>query len=447
MAYASPSYQQQSRAVAQQSPHSQDSQSVERELWNIFTFYTLAGAATDPEHLRATQFVRFGRDVGLIGPNQVSEAEEPLLEADLHVAYTAEVKRPNRSGMHRMNYNDFLTVLMKLSVRVYPSARSIDEAFQRLLMENVLPSAWRRNVEPVDDVLYDPDVQRLYAFFRDALEQIFQFYATNPSVSSPGKKESPRATGRSPLSRASNSMKSALGYPEFLKFASDFNLANSVLLSTRELGDIYLSSIHNIQPDATIRKLSFDEFWESLVRCAERAYGKISHASPLDRIRGLFLYMWRSITTNVPHTVQHRQGISTYAGDLLSGAMLFNKRFTAMWAEDGYRDYLSPDAPREESGKAVLNRLTNSESGMSALQRALPDMSNESPTNNSGYPMFGGHPMTSPMKGGHSSGTVKAPGPPSGPPPPSAYIESANGGSTKGGSQSLSTSDFYSRHR
>eukprot|EP01138_Halocafeteria_seosinensis_P012120 gb/GECG01012388.1/.p1 GENE.gb/GECG01012388.1/~~gb/GECG01012388.1/.p1 ORF type:complete len:124 (+),score=11.56 gb/GECG01012388.1/:1-372(+) len=89
MAYASPSYQQQSRAVAQQSPHSQDSQSVERELWNIFTFYTLAGAATDPEHLRATQFVRFGRDVGLIGPNQVSEAEEPLLEADLHVAYTA----------------------------------------------------------------------------------------------------------------------------------------------------------------------------------------------------------------------------------------------------------------------------------------------------------------------------------------------------------------------
>lgn len=303
-----------------------------------------------------------------------------------------------------------------------------------------------RNVEPLDDVLYDPDVQRLYAFFRDALEQIFQFYASNPNVSSPGaKRESPKAS-RSPFSRASNSMKSALGYPEFLKFASDFNLANSVLLSTRELGDIYLSSIHNIQPDATLRKLSFDEFWESLVRCAERAYGKISHASPLDRIRGLFLYMWRSITVNVPHTVEHRQGISTYAGDLLSGAMLFNKRFTAMWAQDGYRDYLSPDAPREESGKAVLSRLTHSESGMSALQRALPDMSND--RNSSGHPAFGAdHPMTSPMKSGQSSGSIKAPGPPPGPPPPSALVNNANGDGSKGGSASLSTADFYRRHR
>lgn len=32
-----------------------------------------------------------------------------------------------------------------------------------------------------------------------------------------------------------------------------------------------------------------------------------------------------------------RRSVSTYAGDLLSGAMLFNKRFTAAWAADGRR--------------------------------------------------------------------------------------------------------------
>lgn len=288
-------------------------------------------------------------------------------------------------------------------------------------------------------------MQRLFAYFRDALEQIFQFYATNPNVTSSPNKEkmSPSGSSRSPFSRVSNSMKSALGYQEFLKFASDFNLANSVLLSTRELGDVYLSSIHNIQPDASIRKLSFEEFWEALVRCAERAYAKISNSSPLDRIRGLFLYMWRSITSNVPHAFTHRQGISTYAGDLLSGAMLFNKRFTAMWAEDGYRDYLSPERPREESGKDVLSRLTHNQSGMTSLQNALPLYSQDN-TNSS----TSGYPMSSPLRRGHSNASIKAPGPPPGPPPPSAYVKSTNGSSPESASGSgLSTAYFYSRSR
>jgi hypothetical protein len=74
----------------------------------------------------------------------------------------------------------------------------------------------------------------------------------------------------------------------------------------------------------------------------------------------------------VPRAFTERRNLSTYAGDLLSGAMLFNKRFTAMWAEDGYRDYLTPPSAREESGKAVLARITKvgtEEAG--ALHRAL----------------------------------------------------------------------------
>ena len=41
--------------------------SVEAELWNIFTYYTLHGNALDPELLALTQMVQLSRDV------QVSE--------------------------------------------------------------------------------------------------------------------------------------------------------------------------------------------------------------------------------------------------------------------------------------------------------------------------------------------------------------------------------------
>ncbi len=40
---------------------------------------------------------------------------------------------------------------------------------------------------------------------------------------------------------------------------------------------------------------------------------------------------------SVPKAFDARRSVSTYLGDLMSGAMLFNKRFTAQWAADGYR--------------------------------------------------------------------------------------------------------------
>jgi hypothetical protein len=289
---------------------------------------------------------------------------------------------------------------MKLAVKVYPRSKRVDDAFQRLLMDNILPLASRRRPDAVDMFLENEDVNRLLDYYRDALEQIFAFYATSDKrthaamAAYAGTRggSSLGYSGKSPMraTKAVNTMKGALGYGEFLKFASDFDLANSVILSTIELGDIYLSSIKAVEPDSTIRKLTFVEFWEALVRCSLVAYSKISDTSVLDKVRGLLLYMWRSINKNVPKAFTDRRNVSTYAGafgaalasfhfsspdpprpsltplpsprpspagDLLSGAMLFNKRFTAAWAQDGYRDYLSPDPRVVESGKTVLSRI------------------------------------------------------------------------------------------
>lgn len=216
--------------------------------------------------------------------------------------------------------------------------------------------------------------------------------------------------GRSPgrATRGVNSMKEALGYAEFLKFASDFDLSSSVILSTLEIGDIFLSSIKvsragqgraekglerwrrvlidsvltslarccfsllasvspsrrrrwsPTRPSASSRSWSSGRvralstpavpvscdstlivtghtsshsarvaprplapstpFSAALVRCSLVAYTKISDASVLDKVRGLFLYMWRAINKSVPRAVAERRSVTTYAGDLISGA-------------------------------------------------------------------------------------------------------------------------------
>lgn len=61
--------------------------------------------------LQSTQFLKLAKDCQIIGMT-------PVTEADTYVAYTAEVKRKHRVGIKRMNYNDFLTALMKLSTKV-----------------------------------------------------------------------------------------------------------------------------------------------------------------------------------------------------------------------------------------------------------------------------------------------------------------------------------------
>jgi hypothetical protein len=325
---------------------------------------------------QSQQFVKFCRVCQIVG-SSLSEARSPLVEADVVVAYTAEVKR-RREGKsvraaQKMDFSDFLTSLMKLSVKVYPNhaRRSVDESFQRLLLRNVLPLADRRNPGYFDISVYETDTQilELREIFSDALEQIFQFYATGSDAKpskSPSKTDTLARSSVSVMGHASNSMKNALSYGAFLRFAADFDLSNSVILSTLELGDIYLSSLKEIEPESHIRKLTFGEFWDALLRCALVAYSKISSAPPADKLKGLFLYMWRAINRSVPKAFSERRSVTTYAGDLIAGAMLFNRRFTALWHEDDYRDYLSPEAASEESGRAVLRRIMGSPSATAA---------------------------------------------------------------------------------
>jgi hypothetical protein len=126
-----------------------------QELWNIFTFYTLNGNPLDPEHMRATQWVKFCKDCGIVGPHAVTEAPAPITEADLHVSYTVEVTRKNRTGIKRMNYNDFLTAVMKIAVKVRATGVTLSVVVcccQRVLEVLVRHLSWRDEGASMEDL-------------------------------------------------------------------------------------------------------------------------------------------------------------------------------------------------------------------------------------------------------------------------------------------------------
>ena len=86
-------------------------------------------------------------------------------------------------------------------------------------------------------------------------------------------------------------MMSAMQFEPFLQFAADFNMTASVLLTTTQIADIFLSSLRVAPGEVERGGLRFDDFWESLVRCAMVAYKDRKHVDPTNKLRALFLYM------------------------------------------------------------------------------------------------------------------------------------------------------------
>jgi hypothetical protein len=113
--------------------------------------------------------------------------------------------------------------------------------------------------------------------------------------------------------------------------------------------------------------------------------------------------MWRAINESVPKAMSaSSSSLTSYMGDLISGSMQFNVKFTAMWAKDGYRDYLSPEVEAREEARDVLNRLM---AGTSTQERGrLGDDSGGS--SSPAPPQLNAPPMMTPLPN-RSSGTIK----------------------------------------
>ena len=109
--------------------------------------------------------------------------------------------------------------------------------------------------------------------------------------------------------------------------------------------------------------------------------------------------MWRAINDTVPRTMEG-DSISTYMGDLINGSMQFNVKFTAMWAKDGYRDYLSPEAEAREEARDVLNRLMHGGATRSSRSLGAPPSA----------PQISKQPVMTPMPGSRSQHSMSTGG-------------------------------------
>jgi hypothetical protein len=154
-------------------------------------------------------------------------------------------------------------------------------------------------------------------------------------------------------------MMGALAYPAFLSFCAAFGVTSETGLSTLQLCDIFLSSAPGAADDAELRKMTFEGFWEALVRCAIAGFsGELNAVPVVDKVKATMQTIARNIDGVRGAWADERPSTAlTDAGALLAGSSDFRKRFHAMWAADGKRDYSVPPVPERERGLAHLERL------------------------------------------------------------------------------------------
>ena len=162
-----------------------------------------------------------------------------------------------------------------------------------------------------------------------------------------------------------NSMMQVLTYAAFLDFCKSFGLTEETGLSTMQLCDIYLSSAPGAADDAILQSMSFEGFWEALVRIALAGFSSELNTVPVvDKIKAVMQTIARGIgEKGVKGAWADERSVfaKTDAGGLLQGATDFKKRFYQMWCLDAKRDYAVPPVIVRERGLAQLDRLSESE--------------------------------------------------------------------------------------
>lgn len=269
--------------------------SVEEELWRIFSFYTLHSDPNTPDIMRLPSFVRFCKDCQLVSKRLTTQALE--LEVSKHVSICISPLQPHSTYDHlRINnymvpyqttgrsyqgvgdnssafisFPIFLELIESIAFKVYSKDIS-DVAVRRIVLENVLLLANRRI--PLTD-LYDLDDKKVGKLLNEVLgkglREIFSYYIDKAKTRRKTAVSNEKMALRDMLRREvghvdSDSMaweaaspdkkrhlfylknvlasqKELISYKEFLQFCLDFNLKSTNLLSAIQVGELYLSVI------------------------------------------------------------------------------------------------------------------------------------------------------------------------------------------------------------
>lgn len=371
---------------------------IEIELWNIFTCYTLHGSPRDPGRITETQFLKLLRDTMVMDGTMTDEV---LTQSMLHLIWTTELKTrvkdtKKKAELDRLEYKEFLSCLIRVATRCYPNCEDAEESMHQLLMDNILPMAARRRPFSMSSFVDQPGIVALFDYYNEALTEIFKHYGNNAESLSKRMFKTSATTSKSfdeekqliaeslLLSKTqreenkksfSNKNETRLAYGEFLKFASDFGLSSSMGLSTLDLGDIYLSVICETNFETTVRSVDFAEFWQILVRCAFVAFKDSKGVSSPDKIKGMFLYIWRYMQHKIVDSSNQKvtgqaNSSAAFVGSLLRGSKILNERFILAWKADEFQDYLEKPKASIDDEKVERDSLLSSTIGVVSPTKA-----------------------------------------------------------------------------
>jgi hypothetical protein len=345
------------------------SESIQEELWNIFSYYSLHGNPRDPSRIMATQFYNFCRDALLFDP---SMTECALTQAETQLLFMAQIQAIKQASSTltvaatgRLDYDEFLTCLLRIARKCYPSCASPEAAMQQLLMDNVLPLTSRRKSASECSVTglmvtYSEQLDQLKKHYQAPLLVLYDYFAVSAASkqddfsAKSGKGEDKltfedramEKTGeRAKTGKKPKKVVAQLCYEDFIKYCFELGMNSSLGLTTIDIGDIYLTTMSASRKaksgggkfDSSFGKLSFDELWQALVRCAFTAFKSRPHVSLVEKTKGMFAYIWRHLQ-QAKNSLAYGSREAKYRG-LIRCFQLLNEKFIQMWTADEFKDY------------------------------------------------------------------------------------------------------------
>lgn len=351
--------------------------SIEQELWRIFTFYAIHADPTTPETWRPVIFLRFCKECQIISRSLPSNAVE------LEITKLSRIKLNGTefNPTILLSFTDFLQLLNILAVRVYPKDSS-ETACTRLIFENVLLLANRRvPTNHMYDLQNEGAIEVVTGLFGKALYNIFKHYlnkadarrqhaVTNEKIKQKQLAAqlnlSPTLVPQSPqlitLKEIAKTQKDVFSFKEYVQFCQDYSLKSTSLLTAIEVGEIFLNLVPLPAPGAKHSELSmtFDLFLRALIYMSQVAYRDAAkEIEPQNKVKALLLYMWKTVndTTKTKELLKSSRSsnITSMAGSYnYFGAGLFSDQFLANWAKEGYPEYTTPPESKAIDGRNAL---------------------------------------------------------------------------------------------
>ena len=151
-----------------------------------------------------------------------------------------------------------------------------------------------------------------------------------------------------------------VGHKKFLEFVCDFNLTKSSMITSHDMGAIFMASQktkHMDDPGC----LTFEEFWEALCRCALVAYADKQVDLP-EKLKALFLLMTREIKWSDANDGSHLRSVDSNPHHFYLGAKQFQNAVVGQWMDDGKPDYINGPAGigvNPNLGRDLLKRMSS----------------------------------------------------------------------------------------